>query len=66
MFVYFLLVSFPSWPVEPENKQWESASMNGEPCLKRLLWPAVATVFLLKTAGRVGQRKRERETVKPF
>lgn len=32
VFVYFLLVSFPSWPVRPENKQWERASMNGEPC----------------------------------
>lgn len=33
MFMYFLLVSFPSWPVRPENKQWEPASMNGETCL---------------------------------
>lgn len=64
MFVYFLLVSFPSWPVRPENKQWERASMNGEPCifvlfLKWLLFPAVAVVVLVVTPGR--ERERERE-----
>lgn len=58
VFVYFLLASFPPWPVGPENKQWEPASMNGEPAfLKWLLFPAAATVFLLMTAGR--ERKRE-------